>query len=155
MIKRYHPHIRYVRVHTSGRNAVTIYAWNESLELPESDKIRLQRFAVGYMPPYLCCHVKTYSAIQTDQVPQAPEQLPEAVMQAAMNRTLDPPAVLALINGMLTDEELTFQRYDDWTGTMHFAVRSGGKVTGIERALIRQYLYEVVPLGTFFEVVYL
>lgn len=154
IIRRHHPHIRYVRVHTSGRNAAVIYAWNERLELPESDRVRLRRFAAGYLPPYLCCQVKDYGEVRTDQVPRVPEELPEPVMRAAMDRELTPAAAIGLINGMLTDGELAFDRYDDRTGTMHFAIRSGGAVTGIERELIRQYLYEIVPLGALFEVTY-
>jgi len=154
LIKRHHPHIRYVRVHTTGRNAAVIYAWNELLELPEPDRARLRRFAAGYLPTYLCCQVKDYAAVRTDQVPRVPDELPESVVQAAMDRGLEPAAAIALINGMLTDGELAFDRYDDRTGTMHFDIRSAHVVTGIERELIRQYLYEIVPLGALFEVTY-
>ena len=154
MIRRHHPHIRYVRVHTSGRNAAVIYAWNEQLELPEPDRVRLRRFAAGYMPAHLCCEVKAYAAMREDGVPPPPERLPEPIVRAAMNRQLSPSSALALLNGMLKDGELAIERYDEWTGTLHFAVRSGGDVPAIERELIRQYLYEVVPVGALFEVVY-
>jgi len=152
LIRRHHPHIRYVRVHTSGRNAVAIYAWNDQLELPESDKARLQRFAAAYMPPYLCCQVKVYSDVRSDGVPTAPEELPEAVMQAAMNRELTPPAVISLMNRMISRGRLVFQRYDEGTGTLHFSLHRGDALSGCERERVQQYLYEVVPVGCLFEV---
>ena len=153
MIKKHNPHLRYVRVHTAGRNAAAIYAWNEALELPDTDQARLRRFAAGYLPPYLCCEVKSYEKIQADRVPRTPE-LPERVVEAAMNRSLDQHGIVNLINGMLSHGRMTFERYDDRTGTIHYTVRSEGAVTGIERELISQYLYEVVPIGSYFEIAY-
>ncbi|WP_123042401.1 hypothetical protein [Cohnella candidum] len=153
LIKKHHPHLRYVRIHTSGKNAVVIYAWNENLELPEADRLALRRFAAGYLPPYLCCQVKPYSMVREDGVPSEPE-VPDSVREAAMNRNLDQRAILTLINGMFTGGEMSFDHYDGGTGTIYFRVRSGGKVTDVERELIRQYLYEVVPIGSYYEVAY-
>lgn len=152
MIRHHHPHIRYVRVHTSGRNTATIYAWNDQLELPESDKARLQRFAAAYMPPYLCCQVKVYSEVRLDGVPTAPEVLPDAVKQAAMNRELTPPDAISLMNRMLSEGKLVFQRYEEGTGTLHFSLYKGDALSRIDRERIQQYLYEIVPVGCLYEI---
>ncbi|WP_276353331.1 hypothetical protein [Cohnella caldifontis] len=153
MIRKAFPHLKYVRVHTAGRNSAAIYAWDENLELPDTDRVRLKRFAAGYLPFYLCCQVKPYSAVQEDGVPPVTDP-PEPVAQAAMNRSLNQEAIVGLINGMLEGGRMKFERYDGWTGTIHFSVRPGGAVTEIEKELIRQYLYEVVPIGSYYDIAY-
>ncbi|MBW5446046.1 hypothetical protein GE107_08225 [Cohnella sp. CFH 77786] len=153
MIRKFYPHLKYVRIHTAGRNSVAIYAWHEDLDLPERDRVSLKRFAAGYLPSYLCCEVKAYSMLRTDGVPPVPP-LPDCVVEAAMTRELDPNGVLDLINGMLPGAGMSFERYDDRTGTLHFTVHSDGNVTEVEKELIRQYLYEVIPIGARYEVAY-
>jgi hypothetical protein len=152
-IKQHYPHLKYVRIHTAGRNSVVIYAWNEDLDLPEGDIKSLRRFAAGYLPPYLCCQVKAYSMLRTDGVPKVPA-LPASVAEAAMDRGLNQSAIVGLINGMLSGGKMTFDGYDDWTGTLHFTVRCEGTVTEIKKELIHQYLHEMIPLGSHCEVVY-
>jgi len=153
MIRRAFPHLRYVRVHTSGRNRAAIYAWDDNLELADADRVRLKRFAASYLPFYLCCQVKPYSAVQEDGVPPAAEP-PEPVVQAAMSRSLDQESIVSLMNAMIAGGRMSFERYDGWTGTIHFSVRPGSAVTEIEKELIHQYLYEVVPIGSFYEIAY-
>src|ERR1700730_17252703 len=88
LIKKYNPHLRYVRVHTSGKNKATLYAWNEDLQLPDQDVAALKKFISGYLPSYVCYKIKVYSMIQADSVPQV-DELPDTIVQTAMRRDLD------------------------------------------------------------------
>jgi hypothetical protein len=146
MIKTRYPHLRYIRVHTSGRNAAVIYAWNEELELSDKEIDDIRRFAAGYLSPYVCFKVKAYPMVENDRVPRV-QELPQTIANAAMNRSLDDRAILALINNVLSSGEMIFQRYDANTGTVHFDVRSASGVSDIEKELIERYLYELVPVG--------
>jgi hypothetical protein len=153
LIKKHHPQLRYVRVHTSGKNKATLYAWNDQLELPDSERLALKAFAAGYLPAYVCYQIKEYSMVQVDRIPPMYE-LPDCIVQTAMNRSLDQAGVVAAINALLSDGELEFDRYDMNTGTLHFEVRTGNRITDIEKELILRYLYEIVPLGSTFKVMY-
>lgn len=153
LIKSRYPHIRYVRIHTRGRNAATIYAWNEELQLTEEEKKELKQFAAGYLTSYVCFQVKDYPMLKEDNVPEVFE-LPEGILQAAMNRTLDIGGIVSVINGLFMSGVLTYSRYDPIKGTIYFDVRTTSTVTDIEKVLIGRYLYEMVPLGANFEVTY-
>ncbi|MFC5531156.1 hypothetical protein [Cohnella yongneupensis] len=153
LIKSRYPHMRYVRIHTRGRNAATIYAWNEDLQLSEQDKAELKRFASGYLTSYVCFQIKDYPMVKADNVPEVFE-LPDRILQAALNRTLDINGIVNVINGLFLSGVLTYSRYDPIKGTIYFDVRTTCAVTDIERELIYRYLYEMVPLGASFEVTY-
>lgn len=153
LIKSRYPHIRYVRIHTRGRNAATIYAWNEELRLTDEEKTELKQFASGYLTSYVCFTVKEYPLLKDDNVPEVFE-LPDRIHQAAMNRTLDISGIVNVINGLFMSGVLTYSRYDPIKGTIYFDVRTTITVTDIEKALIGRYLYEMVPLGANFEVTY-
>ncbi|WP_027087048.1 hypothetical protein [Cohnella panacarvi] len=153
LIRSRYPHFRYVRIHTHGRNAATIYAWNEDLRLTEPDKAELKRFASGYLTSYVCFQIKDYPSLKTDNVPEVFE-LPERILQAAMSRTLDINGIVNVINGLFLSGVLTYSRYDPIKGTIYFDVRTTCAVTEIEKQLIGRYLYEMVPLGANFEVTY-
>jgi hypothetical protein len=153
LIKKYNPHLRYVRVHTSGKNKATLYAWNEDLQLPDQDVAALKRFASGYLPSYVCYQIKAYSMIQADCVPQV-DELPDSIVQTAMRRDLDQYGIVSVINGMLASGGMAFSRYDLNTGTLHFNVHTTTALTEIEKELIRKYLSEIIPLGSHCEVSY-
>jgi len=153
LIKNRYPQLRYVRIHTPAKNSVTIYAWNEELELPESEAASLSRFAAGYLLQHICYKVKAYNMIETDGVPRV-EELPESIVQAALDRGLNQHGIIDVMNRMFTNGSISFEGYDMETGTIHYAVRSAAPVTDIERELIRQYLYEITPLGARSEVSY-
>jgi hypothetical protein len=151
LIKNCYPEIRYVRIHTTAKNTAVIYAWNEDLQLTDRDITKLNRFASGYLSPYVCFKIKEYRMIQADQVPQVFE-LPKHITEAAMSRNLDQYRIISVINRMISNGELTFKKYDWHTGIIHFELFARSKVTDIEKDLIRRYLYELVPLGSHFEV---
>ncbi|WP_256759291.1 hypothetical protein [Cohnella sp. WQ 127256] len=153
LIKKYNPQLRYVRVHTSGKNRATLYAWNDNLELPDTEIDALKRFASGYLPPYVCYQIKAYSMIREDRIPQVHE-LPEAIVQTAMTRDLDQYGVVSVINTMLDSGGMAFSRYDFNTGTLYFNVHTTTILTEIEKELIRRYLSEIIPLGSQCEVNY-
>ncbi len=153
LIKKYNPQLKYVRLHTSGKNKATLYAWNDDLQLPEKDVDALKRFVTGYLPSYVCFQIKAYSMIRTDRVPQVHE-LPDSIVQTAMLRDLDQYGIVAVINSMLACGGMTFSRYDMNTGTLHFNVRTTTVLTEIEKELIRRYLSEIIPLGSHCEVSY-
>jgi hypothetical protein len=151
LIKKYIPHLRYVRVHTSGKNKATLYAWNEDLHLPDQDVAALKNFVSGYLPPYVCYQIKAYSMIQADSVPQVGE-LPDSIVQTAMRRDLDQYGIVSAINSMLASGAMAFNRYDLNTGTLHFNVHTTTVLTEIEKELIYRYLSEIIPLGSRCEV---
>lgn len=153
LIKSRYPHIRYVRIHTRGRNAATIYAWNEDLQLTDEEKSELKRFAAGYLTSYVCFQVKDYPSLKEDNVPEVFE-LPERIQQAALNRTLDINGIVSVINGLFVSGVLTYSRYDPVKGMIYFDVRTTCPVTDVEQELIDRYLYEMVPLGANFKVNY-
>jgi hypothetical protein len=153
LVKSQFPHLRYVRIHSSGKNAAVIYAWNERLELPERDEEALLRFASLYLLPYVCFKVKPYAMVQADGVPIA-EPLPECVEQAAMSRSLDQHRIAAVINGMLAGGSMHFTRFDVHTGVIHFDIRTGSAITDVEKELIGKYLSELIPLGASYVITY-
>jgi hypothetical protein len=153
LIKNGYPYLRYIRIHTTAPNTAVIYAWNEDLQLSEQEISQLKRFASGYLPPYVCFTIKEYPMIQKDQVPEVYE-LPDLITEAAMSRNLDQNRIVAVINGMLPNGGMTFKRYDAHAGTIHFEVSTTAKITEIEKDLICRYLYELIPLGSRFEVSY-
>jgi hypothetical protein len=153
LIKKYNPHLKYIRVHTSGKNKATLYAWNDDLQLPDKDVDMLKRFIAGYLPSYVCFQIKAYSMIQADSVPMEYE-LPDSIVQTAMKRDLDQYGIVAVINSMLASGGMAFSRYDLNTGTLHFNVQTTTVVTEIEKELIRRYLSEIIPLGFRCEVTY-
>jgi hypothetical protein len=153
LIKKHYPHLRYIRIHTGGKNTAIIYAWNEELELPDQEIADLKQFASNYLLPYVCFKVKAYPMIQTDKVPQV-DELPENIIQAAMSRNLDQKGIISVINSMFSNGNMSFNRYDTKTGTIHFDVCTTTTVTDIEKELINKYLYEIIPLGSNFEVTY-
>jgi hypothetical protein len=153
LIKKYNPHLRYVRVHTSGKNKATLYAWNEDLQLPDQDVAALKKFISGYLPSYVCYKIKAYSMIQADSVPQV-DELPDTIVQTAMRRDLDQYGIVSAINSMLVSGGMAFSRYDLHTGTLHFNVHTTTVLTEIEKELICRYLSEIIPLGLRCEVSY-
>jgi hypothetical protein len=140
-------------MHTSGKNKATLYAWNDQLQLPDKEMAALRKFASSYLPPYICYQIKEYSMVQKDNIPQVYE-LPDSIVQTAMRRNLDQYGVVAIINSMLSDGEMTLNKYDINTGTLHFEVRTVTMLTDIEKELLYQYLYEIIPLGSNFEVAF-
>jgi hypothetical protein len=153
LIKKHNPQIRYVRMHTSGKNQATLYAWNDQLELPDKELAVLKQFAAGYLPPNVCYQIKEYSMVQVDKIPQVYD-LPDRIVQTAMKRNLDQYGVIAVMNSMLTNGEMVFDRYDYGTGTLHFNVLMTTTMTEIEKELIRRYLYEIIPLGSNYEIIF-
>ncbi|GGF89444.1 hypothetical protein [Paenibacillus abyssi] len=153
LIKNHYPHLKYIRIHTGGKNTAVIYAWNEELQLPDKDIASLQQFASGHLLPYICFKVKAYPMVQDDKVPPVYE-LPDDIIQAAMSRNLDQYGIVGVINNMLSEGHMIFNHYDAHTGTIHFDVHTTAAVTAIEKDLISQYLYEIIPIGSTFEVTY-
>ncbi len=152
-IKMQYPQLKYVRAHTTGRNAATLYAWNEDLELPEADAAELKRFASSGLTSFICFRVKAYSKLREDRVP-GNDELPERIARAAVDRELNPDGVVAVMNGMMDSGTLAFRRYDYCTGTLHFEVHADKAVTAAEKELAHRYLSEMIPLGTFCELAY-
>jgi len=153
LIKQYHPQLRYVRAHTTGKHAATIYAWNENLELTEKEADEVGRFADQYLAPYVCFRVKAYSQLQEDRVPALGE-LPERIVATALRRDLDQREVLSVLNEMIGGGRATFIRYDYHSGTLHFNVHTAKALTDIEKELILRYASEIVPLGSRCEIAY-
>jgi hypothetical protein len=153
LIKKYNPHLRYVRVHTSGKNKATLYAWNEDLQLPDQAVTELKRFVSRYLPSYVCYQIKAYSMIQADRVPQV-DDLPDSIVKTAMRGDLDQYGIVSAINSMIACGGMAFSRYDFHTGTLHFNVHTTTVLTDIEKELIRKYLSEIIPLGSRCEVSY-
>jgi len=154
LIKTYHPQFRYVRAHTTGKNAATLYVWNENLELAEAEARSVERFADQYLAPYVCFRVKPYRMLQEDGVPGVGE-LPERIVQAAMKRDLDQYGVVSVIREMIGGGSASFHRYDMISGTLHFNVRTGKALTAIERELLHRYVSEIISLGTRCEIDFL
>jgi hypothetical protein len=147
LIKKHHPQLRYVRVHTSGKNQATLYAWNDDLQLPERDVDTLKRFVSGYLPPHVCFQIKAYSMVQADGVPKEYD-LPESIVRTAMKRELDQYGIVASINTMLDSGGMAFSRYDFNSGTLYFNIHMTTVLMDIEKELIRMYLSEIIPLGS-------
>jgi len=155
-IKRHFPNLRYVRVHTHGNHAATIYAWNEDLQLQDNEMRNLRQFAGEYLYPYVCFQVKAYNMVQTDSVPQVSEQeLPQALLKAALSRSLSQHRIIAVMDQLFPSGKLSFIRYDTSTGTIHFECESPSPISPGERELLHSYLAEMIPVGSLCEVTYL
>ncbi|MBP1155867.1 MULTISPECIES: hypothetical protein [unclassified Paenibacillus] len=153
LIKKRYPHLKYVRIHTIANNTAAIYAWNDNLQLPDKEIAILKNYASGYLLQHVCYKVKSYDMVQTDRVPQV-EELPELIIQTAMSRNLNQDRIVGIINGLFSNGSMTFNSYDMITGTIHYDFHSSKPVMDIEKELIRQYLYEITPLGAYSEVTY-
>jgi hypothetical protein len=153
IIKTRYPNLKYVRIHTGARNTATIYAWNDNLQLPDQEVEELKKFANEYLVPYVCFQVKAYPLLKDENVPQVHE-VPETIRKAAMSRRLDLNEIVNVINGLFTGGVMTYSRYNPIKGMIYFDVRSEAKITDIEKELIKQYLYEMIPLGSNYEVTY-
>ncbi|NOU95560.1 hypothetical protein GC093_20340 [Paenibacillus sp. LMG 31456] len=153
LIKKRFPHLRYIRVHTHGKNTATIYAWNDDLQLPHKEIRSLKLFASDHLHPYVCFKVKSYNMVQTDRVPQVHE-LPHSVIQTAMSRKLDQDEIMSLINRLFSFGELTFNRYDSSNATIYFDFHSTVSVNQADKELMCNYLSELIPLGSSCEVTY-
>lgn len=153
LIKNRFPHLRYVRVHSHGRNTVTIYAWNEDLHIADPDIRGLKLYASDYLHPYVCFKVKPYNEMLADQVPPLPA-LPAALCKKAMSRGLDEEEIVSFINSQFPYGLLTYNRYDSASGTVHFDFQSGMPVKAADKALLEHYLGELLPIGFSFELTY-
>ncbi|MCR8631534.1 hypothetical protein [Paenibacillus radicis (ex Xue et al. 2023)] len=153
LIRKRFPHLRYVRVHTHGKNAATIYAWNDDLQLPHKEIRSLKLFASDHLHPYVCFKVKSYNMVQSDRVPQA-QELPQSVINSAMSRKLDQDEIVTLINRLFSYGQLTFNRYDSTNAIIHFDFHSTVFVNQIDKELIYHYLCELIPLGSSCEVAF-
>jgi hypothetical protein len=153
LIQKRYPHLRYVRIHTNGKNSAAIYAWDGDLQLKDADARELKIYAASHLPPYVCFQVKPYSLIQLEKVPSIGD-LPDSIRRAAMSRTLNLDGIVATVNGLFAGEVMSFRRYDLKEGKIHFDIRLFTPVTDIEKELLHKYLYELVPLGSGYEVAY-
>jgi hypothetical protein len=153
LIKNRFPQLRYIRIHTHGKNTATIYAWNEDLQLPDKEMRSLKQFASDYLHPYVCFKVKSYNMVQADKVPQVHE-LPELIIKTAMNRNLNQYGIVGVINRLFSCGHLTFNRYDSIMGTIHFDFQSTRPVNESDKGLISKYLYEIISLGSNCEVTF-
>lgn len=153
LIRKRFPHIRYVRIHSVGKHMATIYAWNDQLRLEEEDRTALKRFAATDLAPYVCFKVKEYSKVLEENVPRV-DDVPDHVLRAAMNRSLDLQGIVGVMNEMFSSGRIAFSEYNPWSGMIHWSVNTPSPLTEIEKELIHRYLYELVPLGATFEIQY-
>lgn len=151
LIRKRFPQLRYVRIHSAGKHTATIYAWNDQLQLEEEDRIALKRFAATDLVPYVCFKVKEYSKILEEQVP-AVDEVPDYVLKAAMNRSLDLQGIVSVMNGMFSGGRIAFNEYNPWSGTIYLSVSTPAALTEVEKELIHRYLYELTPLGATCEI---
>ncbi|MFF2157363.1 hypothetical protein ACFVVQ_18895 [Paenibacillus chitinolyticus] len=156
LIQQRYPHLRYVRVHTDGKNTAVIYAWNEELLLTAEDMANLKEFASSYLLPHVCFKVKPYDQLKTDSIPQARiQELPETIWKAAVARESNQYRIASALNDLfMRSIRFTFSRYDSVTGTVHFVARASIPVTDEVKERVQRYLYEMLPLGTRSEVTY-
>lgn len=153
IVRERYPHLRYVRIHTSGSRTATIYAWDDRLELSEADRESLRKFAAAYLTPFVCFKVEPYGRIREEGIPAAPE-VPACVSEAAMNRRLTLRGIAEVVDGMLAGGSMCFERYDPAAATAHMAISSERPISLVERELLELYLGELMPLGTRCEVRY-
>ncbi|MDG0794316.1 hypothetical protein OMP38_28370 [Cohnella ginsengisoli] len=147
LVRERFPHLRYVRIHTSGKQTATIYAWDDQLELREEDRANLLKFASAYLTPFVCFKVKPYGLTKEERVPAAPE-VPDDVREAAMHRGSDLHDIIDVVDRMLAGGRLSFERYDRSNAIVYLTIRSTLPISPIERELLGVYLYELLPLGT-------
>lgn len=153
LVKKRFPHLTYIRIYTPEKHKATIYAWNEDLSLPEKDALSLQHYASGYLYPYVAYQVKPYHLVQQDKVP-IPQEIPEAVMQAAKRRTLNQYGILDTMNRLFPYGLLSFVKYDAAEGLIHFDFDATRRLQDREKEVMYQYLYEMIPLGSYCEITF-
>lgn len=146
MIKHHFPHIVYVRVHTYAHNKATVYAWNEDMQLTEQEIARLKRFAYEYVDPQICFDIKAYHLLKTDQIPPLHE-LPDSLVKAATETNPDPGTIAALIGRLFPYGGLSFNRYNEAKGIIHFDFYTTARVTEADKDRLLGYLQEMIPIG--------
>ncbi|MFF2092826.1 hypothetical protein [Paenibacillus sp. NPDC058174] len=146
VIKQRFPHVRYIRIHSTGSHKAVIYAWDEHLSLSEKDTSDLLRFASDHLPQDVCFTVKPYSYAVEDGI--APIEVPERLRKAAMNGSLDQAGVFAELNGLFTGVVVAYRRYDLRTGTVHLDAYSCASIEEQARSVIQSYVNELMPVGS-------
>jgi hypothetical protein len=153
LIKAQFPQLKYLRIHTNGIGTATIYAWKEDLQLPQNEIKSLKKFTSDFLLAHIGFVIKPYNLLQNDKVPQVYE-LPNSVIQAAMSGKLNQSGIVAVINALFSSINMNFNRYDSATGIIHFDANPTSPIADVEKELIDQYLYEIIPLGTKSSVLY-
>ncbi|MZQ84179.1 hypothetical protein GQF01_18860 [Paenibacillus sp. 5J-6] len=153
LVRNRFPHLKYVRIHTPEKHKATIYAWNEDLNLPAKDAESLQRYASGYLYPYVCYQVKAYNLVQTDKVPP-PEDIPEAVVQTAKRRNLNQYGIIEAIHRLFPCGHLSFVHYDAAESLIYFNFHADRRLQNREKEAMYKYLNEIIPLGSYCEVTF-
>ncbi|UQZ81441.1 hypothetical protein SK3146_00597 [Paenibacillus konkukensis] len=152
LIRTRFPHILYCRVHTNGRHKATIYAWNEDLQLTETEMRKLKQFASDYLNPSLCFQVKAYHMVQEDNVPQAKE-LPDPFRTAALKGNLDQEAIIDTMN-TFADGHIRFNDYDPEQAVVHFDYYGLSPVQPDDQTRMTEYLNELLPIGSLCEIAF-
>ncbi|SDO11880.1 hypothetical protein SAMN04487897_108160 [Paenibacillus sp. yr247] len=153
LVRNRFPHLNYIRIHTPEKHKATIYAWNGDLHLPEKDAHSLQKYASGYLYPYVCFQVKAYNLVQADKVPQL-QEVPEAIIQTAKRRNLNQFGIIEAINRLFPCGRLTFNRYHAAESIIHFDFHATRLLHDREKEGMYNYLYEMIPLGSYCEVTF-
>ncbi|WP_409174418.1 hypothetical protein [Brevibacillus fortis] len=155
LIKRSYPHLKYVRVHTYKPYHVTIYIWDDNLTISEEEMSEVVNFASKSIMVSLRFQVKPYDKLKEDKIPEVAEyhQLPMEILTVAQigNNTED--GIINAINTVFRSINMEFVNYERDTAMLNF--RANNRVTDVEKEMIQQYLSELIPLGTYFQVVYM
>lgn len=153
LVRTRFPHLRYIRIHTPEKHKATIYAWDGDLYLPERDAQNLQRYASGYLYPYVNFQVKAYNSVQPDKVP-ALQEIPAAIIQTAMRRNLNQYGITETINRLFPCGRLTFNNYQAADSIIHFDFQAYRLLHDREKEQMYNYLQEINPLGSYCEVTF-
>jgi hypothetical protein len=148
------PDIKYLRIHTSGKGQATIYAWDERLKIDDVQMSRLSEFGTNEILAHIYFNVKPYDQIKVDAIPDLQEP-PEIIVKAALTGGLNKEGIITTIKSVFPDLELIYKGYDSDAGKINFNVPDSDSITQVERELLEQYLFEIIPLGATIRVQYL
>lgn len=152
VVKQKMPHVRYVRINNCGQHHAVIYAWDDQLQLSEKDALELHQVAAGYSSPDVCFTVKPYQEAASDRV--CASDVPERLRLAAMNGSLNQDGVFSVLNSLFAGIMVTFRRYDVRTGVVHLAAYSHTSITDRDRADMKRYADELMPVGAVVQFTY-
>lgn len=154
IIKQNFPEIKYLRVHTTGKAEATIYAWDKNLDINDHTKMLLSEFGNNEILAHVKFVVKGYDQTKTDQIPEN-QVPPEVILNAAYSGGLNKQGIVNTIKEVFPEIELIYKGYDFDSGKVNFTVTDSDNFTPIERELLEQYLFEIIPLGSTPRVQYL
>jgi len=145
MIREMFPQIYYLRVYSPGEYKVFIYVCDKNLELPNHLELQLKEFLSVHGMAHLIHEIKHCSFIKKDKIPPANDPPPE-IKILALNGELNAKGIKRTITAAFPFLNMDMIAVEG--DLVKFNIPEDVSVSEVEKMVIRDYLHELIPLGT-------